>query len=388
MSDFKTTVLGTLKNGKNVLSQIEGLKKNGNDYSINTDRTDNTINKYHNENLTLRVSEIISLNEDVKMYRLVSDDCMLPVFRPGQYLNIFTNIEGVRTSRPYSISSSSKQRAYYEVTIARVPGGFVSNFMLNEVNIDDTFEVSNPAGEFIYNPIFHSDKSVFIAGGSGITPFISMISEALDQGSNRELKLIYGVKDLKSALFLNLLENYAAKHDNFTFDLVLTTADETVKTEVGFINSDILKKLVKNIDQSTYYICGPQVMNDFVLKELTSLNVKYRWIRREMFGSCPNVTKENGWPAQLTGDEEFTLTINNDIQVKCKANESLLVALERSKTRINVCCRSGECSLCKVQLTDGNVFLSKGSLLRHSDEKYGFIHSCKAYPISDLGIII
>ena len=388
MADFKTTVLSTLQNGKNVIEQIDALKKTGTDYSINADRTDRTINKYHNDNLKLRVNEIIEVNKDVKTFRLVSDDCMLPVFKSGQYLNIFTVIEGVRTSRPYSISSSSKQRAYYELTIARVPNGFVSNFMLNEVKLNDVFEASNPAGEFVFNPIFHSDKSVFIAGGSGITPFISMLSEALDKGQKRSIKLIYGCKDYASVLFLDLLQEYASKHSNFSFDLVLTNKDEKVVTEVGFINKDIISKLVQDIDDSTFYICGPQIMNDFVVKQLEELKVKSRWIRREMFGSSPNIVTENGWPTELNGSEVFTLTINKDIKVKCNANESLLVALERNKVRVNVCCRSGECSLCKVQLVAGNVFLSKGSLLRHSDEKFGFIHSCKAFPISDLEIII
>ena len=388
MADFKTTVLSTLKNGKNVINQIEVIKKTGNDYSINANRTDLTINKYHNDNLKLRVNEIIEINSDVKTFRLVSDDCMLPVFKSGQYLNIFTVIEGVRTSRPYSISSSCKQRAYYEITIARVPNGFVSNYMLNEVKLGDMFEVSSPAGEFVYNPIFHSKKSVFIAGGSGITPFISMLSEALDNGQDREIKLLYGSKDFKSALFIDLLNSYTKKHNNFSYDLVLTTKDESIDTEVGFIDKAIIKKLVKNIDESTFYICGPQIMNDFVVKQLEELKVKSRWIRREMFGSSPNIVQENGWPTTLNGTEVFTLTINKDIKVKCNANESLLVALERNKVRVNVCCRSGECSLCKVQLVSGNVFLSKGSLLRHSDEKFGFIHSCKAFPISDLEIII
>lgn len=73
-----------------------------------------------------------------------------------------------------------------------------------------------------------------------------------------------------------------------------------------------------------------------------------------------------------------------DQTIEAKSGESVLTALERSGLRVNVCCRSGECSLCRVQLVSGKVFTAQGTLLRHADELFGYIHSCKAYPVSDL----
>ena len=104
-----------------------------------------------------------------------------------------------------------------------------------------------------------------------------------------------------------------------------------------------------------------------------------------MFGASGDITKEPGFPAEVSADQVFKLTVNGQV-IDAKASEPILVALERAKIRINVCCRSGECSLCRVKLVSGKVFLSKGVLLRKADEKFGYIHSCKAYPISDLEI--
>ena len=70
--------------------------------------------------------------------------------------------------------------------------------------------------------------------------------------------------------------------------------------------------------------------------------------------------------------------------IEGKSSESLLTSLERAGVRVNVCCRSGECSLCRVKLESGKVFMPRGALLRYADEKFGYIHSCKAYPISDV----
>jgi ferredoxin len=127
-------------------------------------------------------------------------------------------------------------------------------------------------------------------------------------------------------------------------------------------------------------------MNDFVVTALESLKVRKAMIRREMFGSRADIQNEPGWPAKLTGKETYTITVDKTKKVPALSGESILTSLERAGVRMNVCCRSGECSLCRVQLTDGKVFLSKGMLLRHADEKFGYIHSCKAYPISDVSI--
>ena len=74
--------------------------------------------------------------------------------------------------------------------------------------------------------------------------------------------------------------------------------------------------------------------------------------------------------------------------IDAKCNESILCALERAGVRVNVCCRSGECSLCRVKLVSGKVFMPRGVLLRHADEMFGYIHSCKAYPIGDVEIAL
>ncbi|MPN38055.1 hypothetical protein SDC9_185578 [bioreactor metagenome] len=110
-------------------------------------------------------------------------------------------------------------------------------------------------------------------------------------------------------------------------------------------------------------------------------------IRRELFGACKNVEQEAGWPAELTGEEIFRVTVG-ERTIEARANEPILIALERAGIRVNVCCRSGECSLCRVKLVSGKVFLSKGMMLRKADEQYGYIHSCKAYPIGDVSILL
>ena len=383
---MKEMIIGEMINGKETLKEIEITRKNGKDLIREKNKTKETIEALHAESLVLKVIDIREETKDSKTFRLASKNGYLPPFQAGQYINIFTVIEGVRTSRPYSISSSPKQRAYYEITVARIATGFVSDFFLDEVKIGDEFKANSPAGHFHFNPVFHYNTSVFLAGGSGITPFYSMITEILESGMDREIHLIYGCRNEEVAIFHKELQALANKHRNFNYSLVLSDSDITCSWRKGFIDGECIKELVGDLGNCTFYICGPQVMIDFSARALKELKVRDKDVRCEMFGGRRDIQNEPGWPEDLRGDEVFKVKVEGRV-IDAKANESLLTAIERASIHINVCCRSGECSLCRVKLISGNVFMPKGVLLRVADEKFGYIHSCMAYPISDLEIM-
>ena len=384
--NIKETLLGTLVHGEEILENIRVMRSVSAD-KISCENVAAASERLHSKSLSLLVSSISDTGKNAKVIHFVSENGYLPPFEAGQYINIFTEIDGVRTSRPYSISSSPKQRAYYEITVARIKDGFVSDFFLDDVKVGDRFEANGPAGVFRFQPVFHSRKSLFLAGGSGITPFLSMTREIVDAALNRDIVMLYGCRSSKAALYDEELRAYSEKYPNFKYHLIVSDEDDSWNGETGFIDRNLIMRLVPDYAERTCYICGPQVMNDFSKKELEELGLPEKQIRREMFGTRRDIQNEPGWPENLTGDEVFNVKIGERV-IPAKSGESLLTALERSGVRMNVCCRSGECSLCRVKLVDGKVFLSKGVLQRYADEKYGYIHSCKAYPISDLEIII
>lgn len=384
--NIKETLLGTLVHGEEILENIRVMRSVSAD-KISCENVAAASERLHSKSLSLLVSSISDTGKNAKVIRFVSENGYLPPFEAGQYINIFTEIDGVRTSRPYSISSSPKQRAYYEITVARIKDGFVSDFLLDSVKVGDKFEANGPAGVFRFQPVFHSKKSLFLAGGSGVTPFLSMTREIVDAALDRDVVMLYGCRSSEGALYYEELRAYSDKYPNFKYHLVISEKDDSWNGETGFIDRNLIKRLVPDYAERTCYICGPQVMNDFCKTELQELGLSEKQIRREMFGTRCDIQNEPGWPESLTGDEVFNVKIGERI-IPAKSGESLLTALERSGVRMNVCCRSGECSLCRVKLVDGKVFLAKGTLQRYADEKYGYIHSCKAYPISDLEIII
>ena len=387
MKTIKETLIGTMINGENILNEIAVSEKVGKDFSLDKNRTERIINQLHPAVLNLKISEIIPATKDAKTIRFVSENGYLPPFEAGQYINVAVEIDGIRTTRPYSICSSPGQRAYYEITVARIKNGFVSDYFLDKAKVGDKIEANGPSGVFHFNPVFHYKRSVFLAGGSGITPFMSMIREVLEKGLDRELHLIYGARNIDLAIFDAELKDFAKKYNNFHYTLVLSDKDAKGGDRNGFIDTDCIKDVVKTLDKTTFYLCGPQVMTDFCVDTLKSLNVRPRDIRREMFGARQNIQNEPGFLKELTGSEVFKHKVGDKI-IDAKCNESISCALERAGIRVNVCCRCGECSLCRVKLVSGKVFMPRGVLLRHADEMFGYIHSCKAYPISDVEIAL
>ena len=387
MKTIKETLIGTMKNGKNILNEIAVSEKVGKDFSLDKNRTQRIVNQLHPAILNLKISEITCATKDAKTIRFVSEDGYLPPFEAGQYINVAVEIDGVRTTRPYSICSSPRQRAYYEITVARIKDGFVSDYFLDKAKVGDTLQANGPAGVFHFNPVFHYKRSVFLAGGSGITPFISMIREVLEKGLDREIYLLYGARNAEVAIFNEELKEFASKYPNFKYTLVMSDKDAKGGDRQGFVDAKCIKEVVKDLDKTTFYLCGPQAMTDFCVEALQSLNIRHRDIRREMFGARQDIQNEPGFPQELTGEETFKLKVGDKV-IDAKCNESILCALERAGVRVNVCCRSGECSLCRVKLVSGKVFMPRGVLLRHADEMFGYIHSCKAYPISDVEIAL
>ncbi|HOO72903.1 MAG TPA: FAD-binding oxidoreductase [Spirochaetota bacterium] len=371
-----------------VVREIDISRKFGIDYRADRGKTRKVIDRYHPDVIEYTVTDIIEETPDVKTLRLVSKSGYLPPFQAGQYINVYAEVQGIRTSRPYSISSSPRQRAYYEITIGRVENGFFSDFLLGKIRRGDSLKSSGPSGNFYFNPLFHRKNSVFIAGGTGITPFMSMMREICDAGLERRVTLLYGSRTEKNITFNDELLDMASRFGNVTYIPVISEPSQRYSGKKGFIDSNRIMESVPDIVDCTFYICGPGAMYDFCLPQLEALNIPGKRIRKEMFSSSGDITKEAGWPAGMTGKETFNVTIKGGRNIKATSGETLLSSLERAGLVVPVNCRSGECSMCRIKLVSGTVFQPRGVLLREADVRFGYVHSCKAYPLEDLEIIL
>ncbi len=369
--------------------EIEVLRKYGTDHVEHAFEARRMISTLHPKRLVLKVSEIIEETKSAKTLRLVSSDgSPLPPFQAGQYVNLFVEAGGVRTSRPYSISSSPAQTAYYDLTVREVEDGFVSRHLLEDVKPGAVFEASSPAGTFTHNPLFHGDDLVYLAGGSGITPFMSMIREASERCLDRRILLIYGSRDPGDIIFKDELGRISERHPNIKVSHVISDPPEGYTGLKGFITAGLIRDLAGDITSRTFYVCGPAAMYELCVEELRGLGLPRRRVRTEAYGPPRDVTSQAGWPAQIPADRVFTVRIRGGASLAAKASEPLMISLERAGSVLPVQCRSGECSLCRTKLISGRVYHPEGVRLRRSDRRFGYIHPCVAYPIEDLEILL
>ena len=382
MRDFREDIEGYGE----IKQEMEICRKYGINYRAQKSRRADVVSRLHPRILKLRLADIILETPTTKTLRLVAREGNLPPFQAGQYINLQVEINGVRTSRPFSISSSPRQTAYYDVTVRKIENGFVSAYLFDDVRVGDEFTSSGPAGNFYYNPLFHGQKLVFLAGGSGVTPFMSMIREHIDLGLDREIHLFYGSQTSEELIFHSEFSDIAARRPNFHYHPVLENVPADYEGLSGMISSDLINRVLGDIKVDTYYICGLQGMYDALLPQLKALNIPARKIRHEMFGNPADITAQPGWPREIRKEAAFTVNVEGRKSFAAQAGEPLLIALEKAGLIVPSLCRSGECSLCRVQLLSGKVFQPQGVLMRESDKKYGYIHSCKSYPLEDLEI--
>ncbi|MGD0856736.1 MAG: FAD-binding oxidoreductase, partial [Dehalococcoidia bacterium] len=343
------------------------------------------LKKNHSNIISLSVQDIIEETTSTKTLRLQGVDGKLPYFRAGQYLSLAVNINGVVTNRPYSISSTPG-KPYYDITVRRMQRGFVSSFLLDNVKKGDLLQASVPYGNFYYEPVFDTRNLVLLAGGSGITPFMSMLRESVSERSNLKMHLLYGSRLIEDVIFKSELESMDKRNSNITVDFIMSEPSKNWEGQCGFLDAGVIGKLVGTIGDKTFLICGPAEMYGLCEESLLSLGVKPRRIRKEVYGPPHDISQEPGWPGHSLSAVFNVLEERSGKQFQALTSEPLLVAMEKAALTIPSVCRSGECTACRTKLSRGEVFSPARIRRRCIDERSNYIHPCMSYPISDLSI--
>lgn len=354
-----------------------------------TFKTNELAKAMHPEEQQLRICEIIEHDENAKTFIFESaQNRPLAYFRAGQYLSFMLELEGSKITRPVSICSSPKEavQGHYAITVKRA--GFASDYMLDHWKKGDIVTASAPLGNFYYTGLRDADHVIGMAGGSGITPFLSMAGAIAEGTEKFQLTLLYGSRTREDILFREELEKFE-KESNGKVRIVHVLSNEHVDGyEHGFITEELIRKYMR-AGNNSYFICGPQAMYRFVAGELEKIATEKKWVRRELFGASKTPWELPGYPTECK-DQNYQITLyqcDKKYDFKASANESLLVAVERAAIPMLSHCRSGECGWCRSRLLSGEVFIPNDTDGRRmADREYGYIHPCVSYPVSDLVI--
>ena len=344
----------------------------------------------HPDAIRVRVSERTELGGGAVSFHFAPVECTaLPMFRAGQFINLSFPIGSSFVTRVYSLCSSplAGRRGDYQIAVKR--DVFASAYLQDTLKVGDELTISAPSGEFGFHPLRDAKHVIGVAGGSGITPFLSM-ARAIDEDSEDfSLTLLYGARTREDALFADELRELAERCSRFRVVFVLSE-EEAEGYEHGFITGELIRKqMLPGENANSIFMAGPEAMYSFLDKELESLHLRRKFIRKVLPGSVRDPYQFPDWPA---GNEERSFTIavklrDQSYSVPASGGEPVLVALERAGVPTQAHCRSGSCGFCRAKLVSGSVFVPDSREGRRAaDLIYGYIHPCSTWPCSDLSV--
>jgi 3-ketosteroid 9alpha-monooxygenase subunit B len=329
------------------------------------------------EKLRLRVREVVQETGDA--HSVVFDTPEGLTYKPGQFLTLrLPHPEGT-VARCYSVSSAPGVDEHLKVTVKRVQDGRGSNWVCDHVVAGSELDVLAPSGTF--TPHSYDGDLLLLAGGSGITPVMSIIKATLARGTGRML-LVYANRDERSVIFHAALRELVADHPD---RLVVVHWLETVQ---GLPTLPALSQLVKPWTHAEAFICGPAPFMDCAADALKGLGMGRDRIHVERFTSLAgDPWEEVAVAAPVAGERVVELQVELDgetHELEWPQSVKLLDLLLDKGLDAPYSCREGACSACGVKLIEGEVTMDANSVLEQEDLDEGWRLACQAHPVSDV----
>jgi glycine betaine catabolism B len=338
----------------------------------------------------MKVADIIEETADAKTFRLVGEKPLLFSYRPGQFVTLLLTIDGEDIERSYSISSSPSRPHVLELTVKRVPGGRVSNWLCDHVMRGERLTIKGPAGKFSCFDC-PSSKMLFIGAGSGITPLMSMSRWITDTSADVDVRFLASFKSPAHIVFRKELELISARHACFRIAVTLTSTwpgrTESWTGLNGRFNKSMIHALVPDLDQRHVFLCGPEPFAADVRRILQELGFDMAKLHNESFGSSRIAGGGKRVPKPLTLSEprhrvHFT---KSDRTVETDETLTLLELAEAHGIEMDYACRTGSCAECEVSFT--GTLSEKPKFKKHRRRKEnGVAFACCSVALSDLEV--
>jgi 3-ketosteroid 9alpha-monooxygenase subunit B len=328
--------------------------------------------------LQVRVVEVIRETADAHSLVLEPVDGLALSYRPGQFLTLHIPSErDGGAARCYSLCSSPDLDEKLKVTVKRTTDGYASNWICDNVVAGTVLDVLKPSGTF--TPKHHDDDLLLFAGGSGITPVMSILKSSLHTGTG-VVTLVYANRDEESVIFHSeltaLVEAYGDRLD----------VQHWLESTDGLPTAERVTAILAERRGRQSFICGPGPFMDMVADTLRDAGVPADHVHVERFTSLHD-DPFNAAAVELdTGTAESTVEVTLDGDTRSVAwpvGNRLLDVLLAAGIEAPFSCREGACSACACVLLEGEVDLERNEVLDAADLADGLILACQARPLSD-----
>lgn len=308
----------------------------------------------------------------------------LPSFDPGQFLNFVFEIDGAEHQRSYSISSSALLRGRASITVKRVQGGRVSNWLFETMRPGLKVRASAPAGLFCCG-LEPTGPVLLLTAGSGITPAAAMLNSLADNTSRADVVLVHFASAPQDMIFAREMPGWARALPGLRVIPVVTrhTPGGGWVGPVGRLSAPLLQGLVPDLAARTVYCCGPAGFMELAGRVVAGLGVAAERFLTESFDSAV----EDETPPPDTGAPTHHVAFaRSGIAGAVAGDTTLLKAAKALGVRIQSSCGKGICGTCRVKLVSGTVDLRHQGGIKQREIDQGFILACCSRPTSDLVI--
>lgn len=330
----------------------------------------------------LTVAEVISESDDACSFVFdvpaASRDAF--AYRPGQFLTLNVPCADATVARCYSLSSAPGIDTAPKITVKRVRDGRASNWLCDRVHAGDTLDVLPPAG--VFTPRTLDGDLLLFAGGSGITPVLSILKSALVHGRGM-LTLIYANRDERSVIFRDELQQLAQRHPGRV--RVIHWLDSVQ----GIPRQRHLEELARPFSQQETFICGPALFMENALAAMLGLGLPRARVHVERFASLPDAPAQADTAASAavtvaSGDGAAIETVldGDAFAFDSAPGETLLDAMLRAGVPAPNSCRMGQCGACMCRIERGEVALDSNHVLDEDEIAAGWTLACCARPAS------
>jgi ring-1,2-phenylacetyl-CoA epoxidase subunit PaaE len=342
----------------------------------------------------LRVAEVVPETSEANSIRFE-----LPLelrerfaFKAGQHLTLRATIGGDEVRRNYSLCTAPDEQDWM-VTVKRIGGGLFSNWIGDTLKAGDTLEVMPPHGSFTTE--FDASKSrhiVAIAGGSGITPVMSLLKTTLKSEPDSRFTLLYGNRDSSSVIFLEALAGLKDRHlGRFEIYHFLDQEEQDIELFNGMLDRERLEEAIPALvpdfaEVDGWFICGPGPMMDAAEGVLLDRNIAKERIHIERFTAdrpAGAVVKEM---AQLQTQAEgvsVSVTLDGRTRRVPFTQGNILDSARAAGVPAPFACKAGVCATCRAKVTKGKVEMAVHYGLTDEEVAAGYVLTCQSVPLGD-----
>ncbi|HZQ57037.1 MAG TPA: ferredoxin--NADP reductase [Acidimicrobiales bacterium] len=325
----------------------------------------------------LRVARVVRETPDASSFVLDVPPSLRQAFayRAGQFCTFRATVDGRQHLRCYSMSSAPEVDDELQVTVKRVPGGAVSNWMNDALAEGGVIEATCPAGVFVLGD---SERDIVaFAGGSGITPVFSLIKAALALTARR-VHLLYANRDAGSVIFGDALRTLAERHPG------RLRIEGHLDTERGYVTTDEVRRfMAAAAADAEYYICGPGPFMALVEAVLVAGGAVPERVHIELFTVPDDVPAAA--PSDAEGEGEGGTIVSVEVEGRSgtapyRPGTTILQTARQLGLSPPSSCEAGNCATCMAKLLEGSVAMRVNNALTDDEVAAGWVLTCQAVP--------